>query len=134
MVDGMENNQAFCAEAKGGMRLSYAMSIEAVQEFEVGASNFSAQYGRSAGGIVNAVSKTGSNLFHGTFFYLIRDDAMNAANPVGGPQLKALGFAAKPPDPRQPLGPAACAPIKNDKLCYYLTYAHRVRNFTQPLL
>src|SRR5260370_14578837 len=134
MGDGMDNNQAFFSEAKGRTRLSYAMSIQAIQQVEVGASNFSAQYGRSAGGIVNAVSKTGSNLFHGTFFYLIRDDAMNAANPVGGPQLKALGFAAKPPDRRQQFGPSAGGPIKKDKLFYYLSYDQQLRNFPASVI
>lgn len=134
MVDGMDNNQAFFSEAKGRTRLSYAMSIEAIQEFEVGASNFSAQYGRSAGGIVNAVSKTGANLFHGTFFYLIRDDSMNAANPVGGPQLIKLGLPPKPPDRRQQFGPSAGGPIKKDKLFYFLSYDQQLRNFPASII
>ena len=75
MIDGMDNNQAFFSEAKGRTRLAYGVSSEAIQEFQVGTSNFSAQYGRAAGGVVNAVTKSGTNDIHGTFFYLIRDDA-----------------------------------------------------------
>src|SRR5205807_5828446 len=57
MIDGMDNNQAFFSEAKGRTRLSFAYSIDAIQEFQVGNSAFSAQYGRAAGGVVNAVTK-----------------------------------------------------------------------------
>ena len=57
MIDGMDNNQAFFSEAKGRTRLSYSVSTEAIQEFQVGTSSFSAQYGRSAGGVVNAVTR-----------------------------------------------------------------------------
>jgi hypothetical protein len=74
MIDGMDNNQAFFSEAKGRTRLSFAYSIDAIQEFQVGNSAFSAQYGRAAGGVVNAVTKSGANQIHGTGFYLIRDD------------------------------------------------------------
>jgi hypothetical protein len=68
MIDGMDNNQAFFSEAKGRTRLSYAISTEAIQEFQVGISAFSAQYGRSAGGVVNAVTSTYVALF---VFYLV---------------------------------------------------------------
>src|SRR5262245_3057193 len=93
MVDGMDNNQAFFSEAKGRTRLSYGISPEAVQEFQVGTSNFSAQYGRAAGGLVNAVTRSGGNDIHGTFFYIVRDDALNANNATA----KAAGLA-KPKD------------------------------------
>ena len=106
MIDGMDNNQAFFSEAKGRTRLSYAISTEAVQEFQVGTSAFSAQYGRSAGGVVNAVTRSGTNDLHGGFFYMIRDDSLNAANPVGGPQLIGLGLSPKPKDRRQQFGPS----------------------------
>ena len=91
MVDGMDNNQAFFSEAKGRTRLAYGISSEAVQEFQVGTSNFSAQYGRAAGGVVNAVTKSGTNDVHGTFFYLIRDDALNAQNATA----KAAGIPSR---------------------------------------
>ncbi len=134
MVDGMDNNQAFFSEAKGRTRLSYGVSTEAIQEFQVGTSNFSAQYGRSAGGIINAITKSGANDFHGTFFYLIRDDSANAANPVGGPQLIALGLAPKPPDRRQQFGPSAGGRIKKDKLFYFLSYDQQLRNFPASVI
>lgn len=58
-VDGMHDNQAYFSEARGRTRASYAISQAAVQEFQINASNFSAEYGRSAGGVVNTVTKSG---------------------------------------------------------------------------
>jgi len=129
MIDGMDNNQAFFSEAKGRTRLQYGISSEAVQEFQVGTSNFSAQYGRSAGGVVNAVTKSGTNDLHGTFFYLIRDDALNATNSIAGPALRALGLPAKPKDRRQQFGPSGGGAIIKDKLFYFLSYDQQKRNF-----
>ena len=134
MIDGMDNNQAFFSEAKGRTRLSYGISTEAIQEFQVGTSAFSAQYGRSAGGVVNAVTKSGTNDIHGGFFYLIRDDSLNAANPYGGPQLLGLGLAAKPPDRRQQFGPNLGGAIKKDKLFYFLSYDQQLRNFPATII
>ncbi len=129
MIDGMDNNQAFFSEAKGRTRLSYGISSEAVQEFQVGTSNFSAQYGRSAGGVVNAVTKSGTNELHGTFFYLIRDEALNAANSIGGPALLKLGLPAKPKDRRQQFGPSAGGALIKDRLFYFLSYDQQKRVF-----
>ncbi len=129
MIDGMDNNQAFFSEAKGRTRLQYGISAEAVQEFQVGTSNFSAQYGRSAGGIVNAVTRSGGNDIHGTFFYLIRDDALNAKNSISAPALRGLGLPEKPKDRRQQFGPSVGGAIKKDKLFYFLSYDQQKRTF-----
>jgi hypothetical protein len=55
-VDGVDNNQAFFSEARGRTRTSYSVSQAAIREFQVGISNFSAEFGRAAGGSVNAVT------------------------------------------------------------------------------
>jgi len=129
MIDGMDNNQAFFSEAKGRTRLAYGISSEAIREFQVGTSNFSAQYGRSAGGIVNAVTKSGTNDTHGTFFYLIRDESLNAANSISGPALVALGLPKKPKDRRQQFGPSVGGAVRKDKLFYFLSYDQQKRVF-----
>jgi hypothetical protein len=129
MIDGMDNNQAFFSEARGRTRLSYAISAEAIQEFQVGSSNFSSQYGRSAGGVVNAVTKSGSNDIHGTFFYIIRDESLNASNSVASLALKNLGLPPKPKDRRQQFGPSVGGAIKKDKLFYFLSYDQQKRVF-----
>ncbi len=129
MVDGMDNNQAFFSEAKGRTRLSYGVSSEAIREFQVGTSNFSAQYGRSAGGVVNAVTKSGTNEIHGSFFYLIRDDSLNAKNSISAPALRALKLPEQPKDRRQQFGPSVGGAIKKDKLFYFLSYDQQKRVF-----
>ena len=80
-VDGADNTQAFFAEERGRTRLAYSVSMDAIQEFQVTTSNYSAEYGRAAGGVVNAVTKSGSNNFHGSAFYFIRDNKWGATNP-----------------------------------------------------
>jgi hypothetical protein len=134
MIDGMDNNQAFFSEAKGRTRLNFAISIDAIQEFEVGNSSFSAQYGRAAGGVVNAVTKSGTNLIHGTGFYLIRDDSLNAANPFSAIQLVAVGLPGKPKDRRQQFGGSAGGPIRKDKVFYFLNYEQQKRNFPMAVV
>ncbi len=134
MIDGMDNNQAFFSEAKGRTRLSYGVSSEAIQEYQVGTSNFSAQYGRSAGGVVNAVTKSGGNELHGGFFYLIRDDSLNAANATSGPSLIALDLPKKPTDRRQQFGPSLGGAIKKDTLFYFLSYDQQKRTFPAVIL
>lgn len=129
MFDGMDNNQAFFSEAKGRTRLAYLISEEAIREVQVGASNFSAQYGRSAGGYVNAVTKSGTNQLHGSFFYLIRDDALNAANPTSAASLTALHMPTKPHDRRQQFGPTIGGPLKKDKLFYFFSYDQQKRAY-----
>ncbi len=124
MIDGMDNNQAFFSEAKGRTRLSYGISPEAIQEFQVGTSNFTAQYGRAAGGVVNAVTKSGTNDLHGTFYYLIRDDSLNAQNSFS----KAAGIA-KPKDRRQQFGPSVGGALLKDRFFYFLSYDQQKRSF-----
>jgi Carboxypeptidase regulatory-like domain/TonB-dependent Receptor Plug Domain len=134
MIDGMDNNQAFFSEAKGRTRLSFAYSIDAIQEYQVGNSAFSAEYGRAAGGVVNAVTKSGTNQLHGTGFYLIRDDSLNAANPFSASTLVALGLPGKPKDRRQQFGASVGGPIKQDKVFYFLNYEQQKRNFPMAVV
>ena len=134
MIDGMDNNQAFFSEAKGRTRLSFAYSIDAIQEFQVGNSAFSAQYGRAAGGVVNAVTRSGGNEIHGTGFYLIRDDSLNAANPFSANQLVAVGLPGKPTDRRQQFGGSVGGPIKKDKLFFFGNYEQQKRNFPMAVV
>ena len=82
MVDGVDNNQAFFSEARGRTRAVYSISESAIKEFQVGVSNMSAEFGRAAGGTVNAVTKSGSNAFSGETFYFLRDKSIPVAGSV----------------------------------------------------
>src|SRR5205814_9752011 len=68
-VDGGANNQAFFSEERGRTRIGYVVSQAAIREFQVKTSNFSAEYGRSAGAVINAITKSGTNQFHGNVFF-----------------------------------------------------------------
>ena len=124
MVDGADNNQAFFSEARGRTRTAYTTSQAAIKEFQVGISNFSAEFGRAAGGSVNAVTKSGGSDFHGEAFYFVRDDAFNAQEPIS----KAEGFA-KQPERRQQFGFSMGGPFIQEKVFWFLNYDQQHRNF-----
>ena len=93
-VDGADNNQAFFSEARGRTRTSYSISQAAIKEFQVGISNFSAEFGRAAGGTVNAVTKSGTNAIRGEGFYFLRDDKFTSKDPFFPPASIAERAAA----------------------------------------
>ncbi|HEU4710086.1 MAG TPA: TonB-dependent receptor [Pyrinomonadaceae bacterium] len=133
-VDGGDNNQAFFSEERGRTRIPYAISQSSIREFQVNTSNYSAEYGRSAGGVVNAVTKSGSNDFHGEAFYYIRDNKLGARNPqsfqtVLLPNGATDIVALKPEDRRQQFGGSLGGPIVRDRLFFFFTYDNSRRNF-----
>ena len=94
-VDGADNNQAYFSEERGRTRASYSISQSAVQEFQVNLSNYSAEYGRAAGGVINTVTKSGGNAYHGELFFYDRDNDFGADQPLhhadhAGRQLQQL--------------------------------------------
>lgn len=84
-VDGVDYNQAFFGGIKGGERSNTGFTIpqESIQEFQVVPAGYSAEFGRSTGGLVNAVTKSGTNELHGSAFYLIRPKKLAARNAFG---------------------------------------------------
>ncbi len=81
-VDGVDYNQPFFGGIRGGERSNSAFTLpqESVKEFQVVAAGYSAEFGRSSGGIVNAVTKSGTNNFHGSAFYLWRPEQLALGN------------------------------------------------------
>ena len=126
-VDGGNNNQAFFAEEAGRTRISSSISQSAVREFQVNTSNYSAEYGRAAGGVVNTVTKSGTNDFHGTLFYYLRDNELGARNPRSFNPL--TGEALKPVDRRHQFGGAVGGPIVENKLFFFFSYDQQKRDF-----
>jgi len=124
MVDGADNNQAFFSEARGRTRLPYGYSLDAIKEFNVDTAVYSAEYGRAAGGVVNAITRSGTNDIHGDFFYFIRDAAFLAEDS----RAKQLG-QPKPPERRQQFGGSVGGPLIKEKLFYFLSYDQQKRNF-----
>ncbi|MDD5543626.1 MAG: carboxypeptidase-like regulatory domain-containing protein, partial [Acidobacteriia bacterium] len=123
-IDGADDNQAFFSEANGRTRTPYAISQATIKEFQVGLSNYSAEFGRAAGGTVNAVTKSGTNQFHGEGFYFLRTKAFIAMDPF----IKAQG-KPKPDERRQQFGGAVGGPIIKDKVFFFANYDQQRRNF-----
>jgi outer membrane receptor protein involved in Fe transport len=132
-VDGGDNNQAFFSEERGRTRINYSISQSAVREFQVNGSNYSAEYGRAAGGVVNTVTKSGTNGFHGDVFYYNRNNRNGARNPRAFQSILVNGVstvvAAKPIDLRQQYGGTIGGPIIKDRLFFFFSYDQQKRNF-----
>ncbi|MBA2379600.1 MAG: TonB-dependent receptor [Blastocatellia bacterium] len=132
-VDGGDNNQAFFSEERGRTRINYSISQDAVREFQVNTSNYSAEFGRAAGGVVNTVTKSGTNEFHGSAFYYLRDNRFGARNAFSfqsvstgsGTQVVAL----KPKDERHQFGGSLGGPIVRDRLFFFFSYDQQIRDF-----
>ena len=132
-VDGGDNNQAFFSEERGRTRAGYSISQSAIREFQVNTSNFSAEYGRSAGGVINAVTKSGTNQFHGSGFFYDRNNKWGARNPnsfitrlVNGVSTRE---ALKPKDVRYQFGGTLGGPIVKDHLFFFFSYDEQRRDF-----
>ena len=117
-VDGTSNTQAFFSETKGRTTLGYVYSMDSLQEFQVAASNYSAEMGQAAGGVVNAVTKSGTNATHADLFYYLRYPTLNALDPL----QKSRGIYTQPIHQQQQFGGSVGGPIVKDKLFYFLTY------------
>ena len=87
LVDGVDNNNAFFSQARGRYRAPYQFSNEVVQEFRVSSNTYGAELGRSGGAVVNVVTRSGSNYWHGSIFDYYRDGRMNARFPSVGTEV-----------------------------------------------
>ncbi len=126
-IDGTDDNQAYFSEERGRTRAGYSTIKAAVQEFQVNTSNYSVEYGRSAGGIVNSVTKSGSNALHGEGYYYDRDSAWAAQNTyvthpieVSTNPITYSVVPFKPTDLRRQYGFGVGGPILRDKLFFFL--------------
>ncbi len=114
MLDGMDMNdsQNFTPGGAGGQ----LFGVESIQEFQVITHNASAQYGRSMGGIINAVSKSGSNALHGDVYEFLRNSVLDAKNFFDNANLPI------PPLRRNQFGASAGGPIRRDHLFFFTNY------------
>lgn len=133
-IDGANNNQAFLSEERGSTRISYSTTQAAVSEFQVNTSNYSAEYGRSAGGVVNTVTKSGGNEIHGQLFFYDRASGWGAANAFTTITTRTATGAfvtspLKPSDVRKQWGLSAGGPLRKDKLFWFFAYDQFSRNF-----
>jgi len=117
LVDGADNNNGFFSQARGRYRAPYQFSNEVVQEFRVSSNTYGAELGRAGGAVVNVVTKSGGNHFHGSGFYFLRDNALNAQHPY-------MDF--KPKDRQQQFGFTFGGPIKKNRAFFFAGFDQHV--------
>ncbi len=119
-VDGADNDNTYFTEVLGqsGSGLApYQFSIAAVQEFQVNTNSYSAELGRAAGGIINVVTKSGTNEFHGSAFWYYRDKSVNANDLVN-----KINGLPKPPFHFNQFGGTLGGPLIKNRLFFFLNY------------
>jgi hypothetical protein len=121
-VDGSNATSNYFADIIGRYRIPYLYGEDAIQEFQVSVSPYSAVYGGGAG-FVNAVTRSGSNAFHGSAFYYNRNSALGANDALD----KAAGFP-RPEDALQQFGAGVGGPIVRNRLWFFVDYEQQLRN------
>ena len=106
-LDGVDANNSFFGENRGGSRIPFNFSIESVKEFQVITNGFDVEFGNYAGGIINIISKGGTNRFRATGYSNYRGDALTSENfngtPVNNFQAQQFAFQAEGPIVRDKL-------------------------------
>lgn len=119
LVDGANNQQAFFSEARGrSIGAPYVYPLDSIQEFESSVTGYSAEFGGAAGGIVNAITKSGTNAFHGDLFEYYRTPGWNALDPLN----KFNHLLVQPVKVQNQFGASVGGPIIKDKLFFHVTY------------
>src|ERR1700754_502975 len=124
-LDGGDYNNGFFGEQAGGQRAAIDITLDAVQEFQVVATGASAEFGRTAGGIINVITKSGSNDVHGSAFYFQRLEALTANTSDGRP-LQDFH--------REQYGATVGGPFKKEKAFYFLAFEGIRENLTRANL
>ncbi|MGH9800012.1 MAG: carboxypeptidase regulatory-like domain-containing protein, partial [Blastocatellia bacterium] len=130
-IDGVDYNQPFFGGIRGGERSNTAFTIpqESIKEFQVIAAGYSAEFGRSTGGLVTAVTKSGTNSYHGSAFYLIRHRELARTNDYYDALSKNLNRQVIAAPTQQQFGGSFGGAIKKDKAFFFGSYEQqRVRN------
>ncbi len=102
------------ANGAPGSVIGGALGVDAIQEFSVLTTDYTAEYGRTTGAIINAITKSGTNQFHGDAYYFMRDEGLDARNYFDPPQI--------PPFHRNQFGASGGAPLKKDKMFVFGDY------------
>jgi hypothetical protein len=111
-IDGISVNDY--SNGSPGSAEGSALGVDAIQEFSVLTSNYSAEYGRTSGGVVNAITKSGTNSFHGDAYEFLRNSALDARNyfdPATIPEFR-----------RNQFGGSVGGPIFKDRTFFFTDY------------
>ncbi|MEW5982901.1 MAG: TonB-dependent receptor [Acidobacteriota bacterium] len=124
-LDGGDYNNGFFGEQMGGQRAAIDITLDAVREFQVVAVGASAEFGRSAGGIVNVITKSGSNDVTGSLFHYQRLEALTSNTSDGKPLTDFH---------REQFGGTTGGPLKKDRVFFFLALEGIRENLVRPNL
>ena len=110
LQDGNDVTQQWGIDIAGGSTVPSSISQDAVLEFQVQTSGYSAEFGRAVGGVINTVTKSGSNQFHGTGYWFFRNRTLDATDPYA---------RYNPSESRHQAGGSLGGPIFKDKLFFF---------------
>lgn len=116
-LDGVDNS----SDITGFTRMSVALNT--IQEFQVLANNYDAEHGRASGGVINVLTRSGSNTSNGSVFLAMSDDAFNARSPYANRQV------AEPPYRLNIFGVNAGGPLTRDRWHYFAAYEGSSEDF-----
>lgn len=119
-VDGVDYNEPFFGGIRGGERGSSTFTLpqEAISQFQVVSHGYSAEFGRSTGGILNAVTKSGSNEWHGSAFYFNRNGSLSKKDALNRKAVTDL----------QQFGGSVGGPVIRDKTFFFFAYEQQINN------
>lgn len=119
LVDGTDSNNTFFGQSTGrqGVRNPYAVSQDSVQEFQVNTNGYAPELGRASGGVVNVITKSGTNQLHGGAFFFYRDTSLNANNAINKSQGRPRG-----PYKFRQFGANLGGPIVANRLFFFVNY------------
>jgi len=120
LVDGVSYDDPYWGQALGAEGFGqgqYGLSLEAVQEFQVNTNAYSAEFGRAAGGVINVITKSGSNQFRGSGFWFFRDRSLNANN-----FLNNANGLPKDPYHYNQAGGVLGGPIRKDRMFFMASF------------
>lgn len=109
-VDGFDNNDA----ATGGVRATF--SQDAIQEYQVITNPYAAEFGRTAGGVINIITRSGTNTFRGSAFYFYRSDSLATKDPITGQTVPLKDHR---------FGLSAGGPLVKDRTFFFTAYEHQ---------
>lgn len=123
LLDGTPQNDF--TNGPAGSAASTVLGVEAIREFRVEANSYGAEFGRNAGGQINAISKSGTNDFHGSLYLFHRNDNLDARNFFDGAQ--------KPEFKRNQFGGSIGGPIKKEETFFFGAYESLRENLGQTI-
>jgi Carboxypeptidase regulatory-like domain/TonB dependent receptor-like, beta-barrel/TonB-dependent Receptor Plug Domain len=124
-LDGGDYNNGFFGEQLGGQRAAIDITLEAVKEFQVVATGASAEFGRTAGGVINVITKSGTNDIHGSAFHFQRLEGLTANTSDGKPLTDFR---------REQFGGTIGGPIVRDKAFFFFAFEGIRERLTRPNL